>query len=46
MGPRLEDGISPGWEIIGDMSKNAAKLQVYLCYVHDGAVWVSLDGWN
>jgi class 3 adenylate cyclase/nitrite reductase/ring-hydroxylating ferredoxin subunit len=41
--PRLtEDGVSPGWEFIGDMSKNPTKLTVYPCRIDDGYLWISL----
>lgn len=41
--PRLnEEGISPGWEFIGDMSKNPGKLTIYPCRMHEGDLWVSL----
>lgn len=38
-----EDGTSPGWEFLGDISKNQMKLAVYPCRVSDGHVWVALD---
>ena len=38
-----EDGTSPGWEFLGDISKNRSKLPVFACRVHDGYVWVALD---
>jgi class 3 adenylate cyclase/nitrite reductase/ring-hydroxylating ferredoxin subunit len=38
-----EDGTSPGWEFLGDISKNRMKLTVYACRVHDGDVWIALD---
>lgn len=42
--PRLqEDGTSPGWEFLGDISKNRMKLAVYACRVHDGYLWIALD---
>lgn len=41
--PRLENGMSPGWEFIGEISKNPSKLQVFPCYIHDGYLWISLD---
>jgi nitrite reductase/ring-hydroxylating ferredoxin subunit len=40
--PDLRDGMSPGWEFIGEMSKNPARLQVFPCQVRDGHVWVAL----
>lgn len=38
-----EDGTSPGWEFLGDISKNRTKLPVYSCRIHDGDLWVALD---
>ena len=38
-----EDGTSPGWDFLGDISKNRAKLRVYPCRVHEGALWVALE---
>jgi class 3 adenylate cyclase/nitrite reductase/ring-hydroxylating ferredoxin subunit len=38
-----EDGMSPGWEFIGDVSKSKNKLKVYSTRIHDGHVWISLD---
>ena len=38
-----EDGTSPGWEFLGDISKNRMKLPVYACRVHEGDLWVALD---
>ncbi|MDH3666725.1 MAG: 2Fe-2S iron-sulfur cluster-binding protein [Paracoccaceae bacterium] len=38
-----EDGTSPGWDFLGDISKNRAKLRVYPCRVQDGQLWVALD---
>ncbi len=38
-----EDGTSPGWEFLGDISKNRTKLQVYACREHDGHLWVALE---
>ncbi len=40
--PVLEDGLSPGWEFIGDISKNRARLKTYPCHIQDGHVWVAL----
>jgi nitrite reductase/ring-hydroxylating ferredoxin subunit len=37
------DGTSPGWEFLGDISKNVAPLEVYPCRIADGQVWISLD---
>ena len=36
-----EDGTSQGWEFLGDISKNRARLTVYPCRIHDGYVWVA-----
>jgi nitrite reductase/ring-hydroxylating ferredoxin subunit len=38
-----EDGTSPGWEYLGDISKNLAPLEVFSCRIADGQLWVSLD---
>jgi nitrite reductase/ring-hydroxylating ferredoxin subunit len=38
-----EDGTSPGWEFLGDVSKNRMKLKVYTCRVHDGDLWIALE---
>ncbi len=38
-----DDGTSPGWEVLGDISKNRMKLTVYACRVHDGHVWIALE---
>jgi len=37
-----EDGTSPGWEFLGDISKNQNKLTVYACRIHDGYLWIAL----
>jgi class 3 adenylate cyclase/nitrite reductase/ring-hydroxylating ferredoxin subunit len=37
-----EDGTSPGWEFLGDISKNQMKLTVYACRIHDGDLWVAI----
>jgi class 3 adenylate cyclase/nitrite reductase/ring-hydroxylating ferredoxin subunit len=41
--PRLENGMSPGWEFIGEMSKNRSRLKVFPCYLHEGYLWIALD---
>lgn len=41
--PRLQNGLSPGWEFVGEMSKNPTKLKVFPCYIHDGYLWIALD---
>jgi class 3 adenylate cyclase/nitrite reductase/ring-hydroxylating ferredoxin subunit len=41
--PRLENGMSPGWEFVGDMSKNPSRLMVYPCYIHQGYLWIALE---
>jgi len=38
-----EDGTAPGFEFLGDVSKNPDTLTLYPCRVHDGGVWVSFD---
>jgi len=41
--PRLQaDGTSPGWEFMGDISKNRAPIKPLPCVVKDGFVWVAL----
>ena len=42
--PRLqEDGSPPGWEFLGDISKNRTKLTVYYTRIYDGFLWIALD---
>lgn len=41
--PRLENGMSPGWEFIGEMSKNPSKLKVFPCYIHEHYLWIAFD---
>lgn len=38
-----EDGTPPGFEFIGDVSKNRSTLAVYACRVYDGCLWISFD---
>ena len=38
-----EDGTSPGWEFLGDISKNRTKLTIYTCRVQDGHLWIALE---
>lgn len=38
-----EDGTSPGWEFLGDVSRNRSKLTVYGCRIHEGYLWITLD---
>jgi nitrite reductase/ring-hydroxylating ferredoxin subunit len=38
-----EDGTAPGFEFVGNVSKNRATLSVYACRVHEGHVWISFD---
>jgi len=38
-----DDGTSPGWEFLGDVSKCRNKLTVYSTRIHDGFVWITLD---
>jgi len=41
--PTLQtDGTSPGWEFIGDISKNRSPITPLPCLVQDGALWVAL----
>ena len=41
--PRLQaDGTSPGWEFLGDVSKNRAPIKPLPCQVKDGVLWVAL----
>jgi class 3 adenylate cyclase/nitrite reductase/ring-hydroxylating ferredoxin subunit len=37
-----EDGTSPGWEFLGDVSKNQNKLTVYACRTHESYLWIAL----
>jgi len=37
------DGTSPGWEFLGDISKNLAPLEVFQCRIADGQLWISLE---
>lgn len=41
-----DDGTSPGWEFLGDLSRNRAKLKVYPCRVKDGHLWIAIDQGN
>ena len=38
-----EDGSPPGWEFLGDISKNRTKLSVYPCRIQDGDLWIALE---
>jgi class 3 adenylate cyclase/nitrite reductase/ring-hydroxylating ferredoxin subunit len=38
-----QDGTSPGWEFLGDISKNLAPLEVFQSRIADGQLWISLD---
>ena len=38
-----EDGTSPGWEFLGDVSKNRTNLTVYACRIQDRHLWVALE---
>jgi len=38
-----EDGNSPGWEFLGDISKNRMKLTVYACRIQDDDLWIALE---
>ena len=38
-----DDGTPPGFEFIGDVSKNRDSLSPYACRVHDGFLWISFD---
>ena len=41
--PRLQaDGTSPGWEFLGDISKNRTPIKPLPCLVKDGSLWVAL----
>ena len=41
--PTLQpDGVSKGWEFIGDISKNRSPIAPLPCLVQDGALWVAL----
>ncbi|WP_274609094.1 adenylate/guanylate cyclase domain-containing protein [Mesorhizobium sp. L-8-10] len=37
------DGTSPGFEFVGDISKNRTSLTVYPCRTQDGYVWIGLE---
>ena len=37
------DGTAPGAEILGDVSKNRARLTVYPCRLQDGHLWIALE---
>jgi class 3 adenylate cyclase/nitrite reductase/ring-hydroxylating ferredoxin subunit len=37
------DGTSPGWEFLGDVSKNVAPLEVFPCRIAAGQLWISLN---
>ena len=42
--PKLnEDGSPPGFEFVGDVSKNQTPLDVFPCRVSDGYVWISFE---
>jgi class 3 adenylate cyclase/nitrite reductase/ring-hydroxylating ferredoxin subunit len=42
--PRLQDdGSSPAWDFLGDISKNRTKLKVYGTRIFDGFLWIALD---
>jgi class 3 adenylate cyclase/nitrite reductase/ring-hydroxylating ferredoxin subunit len=38
-----DDGTPPGFEFLGDVSKNRSSMTIYTCRVHDGHLWISLD---
>lgn len=41
--PKLnEDGTAPGFEFVGDVSKNRSRLTIYPCRVQDGHVWIAI----
>ena len=41
--PKLDEhGLSPGWEFLGDLSKNHAPLETFPCRVADGQLWVAV----
>ena len=37
-----EEGLAPGQEQLGDVSKNRAKLIVDSCRIDDGHLWIAL----
>lgn len=37
-----EDGLAPGFEFVGDVSKNHDRLIVYPCRIHDGHLWIAI----
>lgn len=41
--PKLDaEGKPPGWEFIGDVSKNKTPLEIFPCRVADGQLWVAV----
>ncbi len=38
-----KDGTSPGFEFLGDISKNRANLTVYPCRKQDGFLWIAVE---
>lgn len=38
-----DDGTTRGWEFLGDVSRNRARLEVYPCRVSDNFVWLALE---
>lgn len=37
-----DDGLAPGFEFIGDVSKNRDRLILYPCRIHDGYLWIAI----
>jgi class 3 adenylate cyclase/nitrite reductase/ring-hydroxylating ferredoxin subunit len=37
-----KEGMAPGFEFLGDVSKNRERLIVYPCRIHDGHVWIAI----
>jgi nitrite reductase/ring-hydroxylating ferredoxin subunit len=37
------DGTAPGFEYVGDISKNRGRLTVYPCRTQDGFLWIGFD---
>ena len=38
-----EEGLPPGFEFIGDVSKNRDRLIIYPCRIHDGHLWIAIE---
>jgi class 3 adenylate cyclase/nitrite reductase/ring-hydroxylating ferredoxin subunit len=38
-----DEGLAPGFEFIGNVSKNHDRLTVYPCRIHEGYLWIAVD---